>query len=228
MSFQDSSLLNADFFARKVEVVAPDLIGCHLFTTINGECAGGMIIETEAYDQNDIAAHCYSANRVVAPETSDPMKFAGGKVYFYYTRFGRCLNFTCDRENFGSAVLIRALRPSEGPEIMRARRRSTFDTKSLSDEEKYRSVLCNGPQNLCDSLGFCDSLHKQSLEGLSAVEPPFELRNRALDFREGAINISDRIGIEKQLRKKYPRPSEATEIQIKDAIGKKWRWFYKP
>src|SRR6266478_3965637 len=89
--------LTAEFFANSVQEVASNLIGCFLFTNISNERVGGMVIETEAYDQNDIAAHCYSVNGVVAPKTSNPMKFAGGKVYFYYTRFGRCLNFSCDR-----------------------------------------------------------------------------------------------------------------------------------
>lgn len=47
------------FFERSAEIVAPDLIGCYLFTAIDDKRVGGMIIETEAYDQTDPFAHCY-------------------------------------------------------------------------------------------------------------------------------------------------------------------------
>src|SRR4051794_36983308 len=106
--------LDKYFFERPVEIVAPDLIGCGLLTIIDGERVGGVIIDTEAYDENDMAAHCYAGHGIVPPPSSEPMTFSGGHLYFYLTRFGRCLNITCDASGFGSAVLIRALRPTCG------------------------------------------------------------------------------------------------------------------
>ena len=55
--FREST--DSDFFSRPVERVAPDLVGCFLFTNFDGKKAGGMILETEAYDENDVFSHCF-------------------------------------------------------------------------------------------------------------------------------------------------------------------------
>src|SRR4051812_7922427 len=107
----ESKQLDKRFFERPVEIVAPDLVGCCLFTNIDGQRVGGVIIETEAYDENDMAAHCYTGHGNIPRPSAEPMRFGGAHLYFYYTQFGRCLNITCDASEFGSAVLIRALRP---------------------------------------------------------------------------------------------------------------------
>jgi 3-methyladenine DNA glycosylase Mpg len=65
-------------------------------TTLGGCETGGTIIEAEAYDQNDMSAHCYIGYHNAPPASARPMTFGGGHLYFYYTRNGRCMNVTCE------------------------------------------------------------------------------------------------------------------------------------
>jgi DNA-3-methyladenine glycosylase len=219
----ESKRLDQNFFERAVEIVAPDLIGCHLFTNIDGLRVGGVIIETEAYDENDMAAHCYTGHGNVPPPSVEPMRFGGGHLYFYYTQFGRCLNITCHAPGFGSAVLIRALRPICGQEIMRSRRREIYDSKDLQDPKKYSSKLCNGPQNICESLGIQDRLHKESLRELSILDPRFDaLKCREQSASHDRIVSTPRIGIAKQLNGKYAKFRDDPEFKL--AIERPWRW----
>ena len=120
--------LTSEFFARDTIEVAQDLIG----TTITvGECRG-RIVETEAYT-TDAASHS-----VMRPRQSIVMQQTFGHVYVYFI-YGMyyCLNFTTDREGAG-AVLIRAVEPTRGLDLMR-KRRGTEDVRKLA----------SGPGRLC-------------------------------------------------------------------------------
>jgi DNA-3-methyladenine glycosylase len=215
--------LNLSFFERSAEVVAADLIGCSMFTMLNGCETGGTIIEAEAYDQNDMSAHCYIGHRKAPPASAKPMTFAGGHLYFYYTRNGRCINVTCDQSGFGSAVLIRALRPTVGIEIMRARRLEIHRAKVLLDETRYGARLCNGPQNLCESLGFTDELHNASLAGLKICDGKIKFFQRSDGFmRQNKVEARTRVGIEPRLRRKFPKLIDVPEYKL--AIDRPWRW----
>jgi len=98
------------FFDRDADTVARALLGTFVFTfDRDGNHTGGKIVETEAYDQSDLAAHCFSGHGRDASASSKPMFFEGGHAYLYYASLLLCLNFVCDRAGFGSAVLIRAL-----------------------------------------------------------------------------------------------------------------------
>jgi DNA-3-methyladenine glycosylase len=99
----DMQILPLKFFARSAEEVAPDLIGCYLFTTIDGKRTGGMIIETEAYDHNDPFCHCHKNADAFSKEQSKPMFFGPGHVYIYWVSSGQlpCLNFVCNQTNHG-------------------------------------------------------------------------------------------------------------------------------
>jgi DNA-3-methyladenine glycosylase len=223
IEMNESKRLDPGFFERSVEIVAPDLVGCQLFTTIEGQRVGGVIIETEAYDENDMAAHCYKGHGNVPQPSARPMTFGGGHLYFYYTQFGRCLNITCDTSGVGSAVLIRKLRPISGQEVMRSRRREIYDTKDLQDPKKYLSKLCNGPQNICESLGIRDCLHRQAIQELSILDPRFEIRqSQDLTANRDRMVSKRRIGIAKQLERKYSRLRD--EPEFKQAIERPWRW----
>ncbi len=144
------------FFARSVHEVAPDLIGTELYV----EGVGGVIVEVEAYDQQDPAAHGFRGRT----ERNASMFGPAGHAYVYRS-YGIhwCLNFVCEGEGVASAVLVRALEPTHGVEEMAARR-------GIAD----RRLLASGPGRLCQALGIT-----REHDGLPLDRPPFELRERA-------------------------------------------------
>ena len=158
-----------DFFARSVHEVAPDLIGVTLL--VGG--VGGMIVEVEAYDQEDPASHGFRGRTARNATMFGPPGHA-----YVYRSYGVhwCLNFVCDEPGRAEAALVRALRPTHGLERMRARRGV--------DAER---ALCSGPGKLCQALGLT-----REHDGLALDEPPFELLGR-----DGTPEIvtAPRIGI---------------------------------
>ena len=163
------SRLSRDFFARSVHEVAPELIGA----TLLFDGVGGVIVEVEAYDQEDPASHGF---RGPTPRT-EVMFGPPGHAYVYRS-YGIhwCLNVVCDVEGRAEAALIRALQPTRGLDTMRARR-------GLDAER----ALCSGPGKLCQALAITGE-H----DGCALDAPPFELHART---EEPAIAVGPRIGI---------------------------------
>jgi DNA-3-methyladenine glycosylase len=161
--------LRRDFFARSVHEVAPELIGATLL--VDG--VGGVIVEVEAYDQEDPASHGF---RGPTPRT-EVMFGPPGHAYVYRS-YGIhwCLNVVCDVEGRAEAALIRALQPTRGLDTMRRRR-------GLEAER----ALCSGPGKLCQALAITGE-H----DGCALDAPPFELHARK---EEPAIAVGPRIGI---------------------------------
>jgi DNA-3-methyladenine glycosylase len=141
-----------DFFARSVHEVAPELIG---WTLLVGD-VGGRIVEVEAYDATDPAAHGFRGR---TPRNAS-MFGPPGHAYVYRS-YGLhwCLNLVCEDEGSAAAVLIRALEPTHGVEEMRGRR-------GLDDAR----LLCAGPGRLCQALAVT-----REHDGLPLERPPFEL-----------------------------------------------------
>jgi DNA-3-methyladenine glycosylase len=157
-----------DFFRREVVDVARDLLGARL--TVGG--VGGLIVETEAYHPSEPASH---AHRGQTPRNA-AMFSAPGRAYVYRS-YGLhwCLNFVCAG---AAAVLIRAIEPTDGLEIM-------ADRRGLSD----RRALCSGPGKLCAALGV-----DRALDGRRLDQPPFSLH---LADRPLPALVGPRIGITK-------------------------------
>ena len=164
-------MIERDFFARSVHEVAPDVIGV---TFLCGG-VGGVIVEVEAYDHEDPAAHGYRGRTA-----SNASMFGPPGHAYVYRSYGVhwCVNFVCEEEGSASAVLIRALEPTDGIESMRERRNV--------DEVR---ALCSGPGKLTQALGITDA-H----DGLLLDRPPFELLRREV---EPEIVRGPRIGISK-------------------------------
>src|ERR1051326_1156292 len=162
--------LDRGFFARGALIVARELIGVTLL--VKG--VGGIIVEAEAYDHTDPASHCYEGKRTARNAS---MFGPAGHAYVYRS-YGVhwCLNFVCGTEPTGSAVLIRALEPTDGIPAMR-RRRGNFETKQL----------CAGPGRLTQALGIAIALDGKPLD-----EPPFLLLPRK---EHAEIAVGPRIGI---------------------------------
>ena len=163
--------LQEDFFARSVHDVAPELIGVTLL--VDG--VGGPIVEVEAYDHEDPAAHGYGG-----PTERNASMFGPPGHAYVYRSYGVhwCLNLVCQEEGSASAVLIRALEPVKGLDVMRERR-------ALDDDR----LLCAGPGRLCQALGI-----SREHDGLALSDPPFELVARG---SAPEIAVGPRIGITK-------------------------------
>jgi DNA-3-methyladenine glycosylase len=169
--------LRRSFFDRSVHDVAPDLIGATLL--LDG--VGGVIVEVEAYHHTDPAAHSY------AGRTARNAVMFGAPGYAYvYRSYGIhwCVNFVCEQAGSASAVLIRALQPTEGLTAMRRRR-------GLREDR----ALCSGPGKLCQALGITIRQNELPLD-----RPPFELRARR---EEPEIARGVRIGITKAAEKPW-------------------------
>jgi DNA-3-methyladenine glycosylase len=166
--------VNREFFDRTVHEVARELIGCRLAV---GETAG-VIVETEAYEASDPACHAYIGRTARNEVLFGPP----GHVYVYLS-YGihSLLNFVTEPEGTASAVLIRALEPTEGVELMHERR-------GRGEIEQ----LCSGPGKLTEALGV-----GLSLNGADLFEPPFELSDPEGAFAALEVVTGPRIGITK-------------------------------
>jgi len=152
-----------------VHEVAPELIGATLL--VDG--VGGVLVEVEAYDQEDPAAHGYRGR---TPRNASMFGPAGQAYVYRSYGIHWCLNLACAEEGRAEAVLIRALEPTHGLETMRERR-------GLADPR----LLCSGPGRLCQALGIT-----REHDGLRLDGPPFELLRRE---REPELASAPRIGI---------------------------------
>ena len=161
-----------DFHADATDV-ARALIGASVF--VDG--VGGVIVETEAYDQDDPASHTFGGHTARNAVMFGPP----GRAYVYRS-YGIhwCLNFVCRPAGHGAGVLIRALEPVAGIERMRERR--GVDALRL---------LCSGPGRLCQALGVT-----RALDGARLDRKPFRLVAPGPD---AAIAVASgvRIGISK-------------------------------
>jgi len=169
--------VNRSFFARSVHDVAPELVGAEMY--VDG--VGGTIVEVEAYDHEDPAAHGFGGRT----ERNAAMFGPPGHAYVYRS-YGIhwCLNFVCEDEGVASAVLIRALEPTQGMETMAARRRGAEPR-----------LLAAGPGRLCEALAIT-----RDHDALPLDRPPFELRER-----RGApvLVVGPRVGITKATDRRW-------------------------
>lgn len=140
-----------NFLAPSHEV-ARQLIGATF--TISG--VGGIIVETEAYDQSEPASHTF-----VGKTVRNAAMFGVPACAYVYRSYGIhwCLNFVCEAEGHGAGVLIRAIEPIVGLQTMMERRGT----------EKV-SLLCSGPGKLGQALAV-----KHEFNGMPLCKQPFEL-----------------------------------------------------
>lgn len=127
------------FLDRPAWEVAPRLLGCQLVRTLaDGRRLAGRIVEVEAYDQTDAASHSYKGRT----SRTDVMFGPSGHLYVYFT-YGMhyCCNVVSGPEGEGSAVLIRAVEPLEGFDVMAANRHGRGGVE-----------LTNGPAKVCQAF----------------------------------------------------------------------------
>jgi DNA-3-methyladenine glycosylase len=167
-------VIDLAFYDRPVLEVAPDLVGC---VVRHGDTAG-VIVETEAYHRSEAASHAWAG----LTARTEPL-FGPPGIAYVYRSYGihALLNAVCDHVDSGAAVLIRALEPLDGIEVMRARRRVSRDED-----------LCNGPGKLTQALGIGLELNRTSL-----LDGPIRIEPRPPGWEAPELDIGKRIGITK-------------------------------
>ncbi len=166
--------LPKEFYDRSVHEVARELIGC---VVRHGETAG-RIVETESYHMEEPACHAFAG----LTERTRTLYGEPGRAYVYFS-YGihSLLNAVAEGEGVGAAVLIRALEPVDGIELMRRRR----GVDRLED-------LCSGPGKLTQALAI-----GLSHNGSSLVDGPIEVLTREPAAREPRVVAGERVGITK-------------------------------
>lgn len=134
-----ANILKQEYFNKNAEQLAQDLLGCILVHESAEGITSGIIVETEAYSQEDAASHTFKGE---TPRTK-AMFGPGGRAYIYFT-YGMhyCFNVVSGQAGHGQGVLIRALQPKEGIDLMKERRQKNAEKE-----------LCNGPAKLVQAMG---------------------------------------------------------------------------
>jgi DNA-3-methyladenine glycosylase len=151
--------LDRPFFARRACVVAQDLLGKRLVRQVNGRFLSGIVVETEAYcdaDVPDLACHGDRANKGKPTPRTAVMFGPPGMAYVYFTYGVHWMfNVVTGQDGEANAVLIRALEPVAGMDVM------TGNRNGRSPHE-----LTNGPAKLAQALAI-----DKSLNGANLCEP---------------------------------------------------------
>jgi DNA-3-methyladenine glycosylase len=171
-------VLQRDFYNRDPVTVAKELLGKVLVREMPEGVAAGVIVETEAYlAQGDPANHAFRG----MTNRNKSMFGPPGCAYVYRIHQVCCLNAVTEPEGVPSAVLIRALMPVEGIELMK-KRLGQFD-----------SLPATGPGKLCKAMAIDLSLDGWDLtlgERLWVAEG-----NEPVEFAESDIAVTARIGV---------------------------------
>ncbi len=163
-----------------VVALARDLIGKYLFTVVDGQLAGGIITETEAYKGvGDRACHGFGGRRT---HRNEMMYHQGGVSYVYFC-YGmhHMFNIVTNLEDEPEAVLIRAICPTHGEELM---------LKRLG-KNKMSPALTNGPGKLTKALGITMRMNGKSLDSSEIW-----LEDRRLQIPDSLVDITPRIGVD--------------------------------
>lgn len=165
----------SSMLALPVDRAAKRLLGTILERELDGKVVRVKIVETEGYDQTDAASHSYRGR---TPRT-DIMFGPAGFLYVYFT-YGMhyCCNVVTGRDGEGSAVLIRAVEPLEGEDVLASRRHG-----------KTGLDMTNGPAKLCQALDIT-----KNLNGHNLMRPPLRLIMHP-EVPHNQIMTTPRIGI---------------------------------
>lgn len=169
--------LPRSFYDRDTEIVSRELLGAILRCETPEGVASGRIVETEAYlGEHDAACHA------AAGETERTRWLYGppGVAYVYFIYGAHwCFNAVTRRAGLPSAVLVRALEPLEGIDLMRERRRHPRSDRDLT----------NGPGKLCAALGITGDMN-----GWALYDSPLSIR-RGDPVPDERVAVTPRIGI---------------------------------
>ena len=174
------SRLPTKFYTREdVIQISKDLLGKFIYTDIDGKITGGMIVETEAYcGAEDRASHAFGNRKT--PRT-EPF-FKEGGISYVYLCYGihYLFNIITNKKDVPHAILIRAIEPKEGIEIMLHRRRMTRPLYNLTA----------GPGAMSMALGITTKYNAVNLQG-----DKIWLEDRGVKITEENIIASPRVGV---------------------------------
>jgi DNA-3-methyladenine glycosylase len=173
--------MNLDYFLNPdVVFLARDLLGKYVFTQIDGQLAGGIITETEAYRGfTDRASHAFGGRRT---KRNEMMYAEGGRAYVYLC-YGmhHMLNFVTNEEGTPDAVLIRGIRPTHGEELMLQR----------TSKPKCTPEVTDGPGKVCKALGIS---MQQNGVWLNSAE--LWVEDRGVVFGDEQVWVGPRVGVD--------------------------------
>ena len=174
-------ILPIQFYKRKdVVLIARELIGKVIVTDFNGDFTSGRIVETEAYvGLTDRASHSFGGKRT---ERNEYMYASAGTAYVYIC-YGmhHLFNIVTNAKDVPDAVLIRAIEPITGSDIMQER----------TGKQKLDSTLTKGPGNAAKALGL-----SKINSGASLLDKEIYVYNDGFKISADQIGISKRIGID--------------------------------
>ena len=169
--------LSAAFYDRDTEIVSRELLGAVLECTTPEGITRGRIVETEAYlGPHDPACHAVAGVTSRTEHLFGPPGMA--YVYFIYGMYW-CFNAVTRERGHGSAVLVRAVAPLDGIDLMRQRR----------PKVKRERDLTNGPGKLCLAMGIVGSM-----SGTSLGSGPIVIR-AGTPVSDADVDVTPRIGI---------------------------------
>lgn len=179
---QNLSRLASTFFCADTESLAKKLLGKLIVRKIQYETLIGMIVETEAYTQDDPASHSFKGIR-----NSNSMMFQSAGFLYVYTIYGTnfCSNIVSEKEGVGAAVLIRGVEPIQGFNLMKEYRLKSSKSKSLKDKD-----ITNGPGKFCVAFSI-----DKSLNGTSLIESESIYLTQFKDLEDSEIVTTTRIGV---------------------------------
>jgi len=167
------------YLGTDVVAISKALLGKYLFASINGIISGGYIVEAEAYNGAvDKASHAYDNRRT--PRTE--VMFREGGIAYVYLCYGihEMLNIVTSTERHAQAILIRAIHPTDGIDLIMERR----------NMEKLKSNITAGPGSVAKALGI-----DRRLNGHNLQSDVLWLEDRGLNFSEEQIAAVPRIGV---------------------------------
>ena len=175
--------LTKSFFKKDTLEIAKALLGCYLVNETKQGKTIGKIVETEAYLADDPASHSFNGKT----KRNEAMFGPSGKAYVYFT-YGmyNCFNIVTKEKGIGEAVLIRALEPLSGIELMKERRK----TENLKN-------LCSGPAKLVQAMGI-----SKEHNGVDLLNGKLQIC-KGKSIIKGSIIKTKRIGISKGVNLPY-------------------------
>lgn len=168
------------YLGNDVVSIAKSLIGNYLFTKIDGLVTGGYIVETEAYNGViDKASHAYGNRQT--PRTST--MFEQGGIAYIYLCYGihEMLNVVTSVGGQPHAILIRAIQPTVGLDVMQARRNMAI----------IKPNITRGPGSVAKALGI-----SRKINGISLQSDTLWIENQGLIIPDEAIAAGPRIGVD--------------------------------